>query len=52
MALGFIKFLGKLAIGFRPFKVPKTSKYTINGLCNLLKRNFKALEGTLLLREY
>ena len=52
MAFKFIKIRGNLAIGFRPFGVPKTSKYTINGPCSLLKRNFKALEEALLLREY
>lgn len=32
MAPGFIKIRGNLALGFRPFGVPKTSKYVINGL--------------------
>lgn len=45
MALGFIKFLGHS-------RYLKTSKYTINGPYSLLKRNFKALEEILLLREY
>lgn len=32
MAFKFIGIKGNLAIGFRPFGVPKTSKYVINGL--------------------
>lgn len=32
MAPGFIGIRGNLALGFRPFGVPKTSKYVINGL--------------------
>lgn len=32
MAPGFIEIRGNLALGFRPFGVPKTSKYVINGL--------------------
>lgn len=34
MAFKFIKIRGNLALGFRPFKVPKTSKYVINGPCS------------------
>lgn len=34
MAIKFIGIRGNLALGFRPFKVPKTSKYTINGPCS------------------
>lgn len=31
MAFKFIKIKGNLALGFRLFGVPKTSKYVING---------------------